>query len=122
MSVKMNYKDDMFFGNRRYNMQNNSDGTVSLEDVTQYQQVGDSFGAGDMNKMASEINGFTTKKTEFKDDGSVVETDAYGNVKTTTFSEDGSVLVTLHDTGGELIATKKIIFSEDGKTVEEVLL
>ena len=53
MALKTNYKDDILNVNenteRHYQMVNNSDGTVSLNDVTQYTQVGDTFGAKDIN-------------------------------------------------------------------------
>lgn len=49
MALKTNYKEDIFSGNRKYNMINNGDGTVSFEDVTEYSQVGDTFGAADIN-------------------------------------------------------------------------
>ena len=56
MSLKTNYKNDVFSGNRKYNLINNSDGTVSLEDVTEYQQVGDIFNADDINSTNAKVN------------------------------------------------------------------
>lgn len=56
MALKTNYKEDVFSGNRKYNMINNGDGTVSFEDVTDYSQVGDTFGAADINETNSAIN------------------------------------------------------------------
>lgn len=56
MALKTNYKDDVYSGNRKYNMINNSDGTVSFEDVTSYSKVGDTFGAGDINATNAAIN------------------------------------------------------------------
>lgn len=58
LALKANYKNDIFTGNRKYNLINNADETISLEDVTDYVEEGDSFGAGDMNatnKMASHM-------------------------------------------------------------------
>ena len=49
MALKTNYKDDVFSGRRKYRMINNADGTVSFEDVTEYSQVGYTFGAADIN-------------------------------------------------------------------------
>ena len=58
--LKTTYKDDLLDTSvnekRKYNMIQNADGTVSLEDVTVYSQVGDSFGAGDVNKANEKIN------------------------------------------------------------------
>lgn len=60
MALKTNYVDDILNTNkntkRRYNMIQNSDGTVSFEDVTDYKQVGDSFGSADVNSQNKEIN------------------------------------------------------------------
>ncbi len=49
MTLKTDYKDDGFAGNRKYRMITNADGTMSFEDVTPYDPVGDSFGAKDIN-------------------------------------------------------------------------
>ena len=58
MSLKTDYKDDILAtGNlRKYQMINNSDGTVSFQDVTVYEQTGDIFGAGDINKTNQAVN------------------------------------------------------------------
>ena len=55
MSLKTDYKDAMFQGNRKYQMIQNEDGTVSFEDVTEYTQEGDSFGAKDINDINTEV-------------------------------------------------------------------
>ena len=41
---------------RRYRMINNSDGTVSLEDVTVYDRMGSNFGAGQINATNQAVN------------------------------------------------------------------
>ena len=60
MALRTDYKDDILDtsvnGKRKYNLITNSDGTVSLEDVTEYSQVGDSFGGADINRTNEEIN------------------------------------------------------------------
>ena len=60
MALKTNYKDDILDisknEKRKYNMIPNSDGTVSFEDVTEYSQVGDSFGGADINRTNEEVN------------------------------------------------------------------
>lgn len=43
-------------GKRKYNLIQNTDGTVSLEDVTNYDQVGSSFGAGQINQTNKAVN------------------------------------------------------------------
>lgn len=61
MALKENYKDDILDTSqnvkRKYQMENNGDGTVSFTDVTEYTQQGDSFGSGDINPIAHAING-----------------------------------------------------------------
>lgn len=121
MSVKMNYKDDVFTGNRKYTQTNNSDGTISLNDVTAYEQIGDTFGAGDVNKLAAAVNGFEAKHTDFNADGSITETDASGNTKHTVFNDDGSITETLKDADENVIATKTTTFNADGSIDEEVV-
>lgn len=58
--LKTNYKDDVLDTSkntrRKYEMTTNSDGTISLEDVTEYTQVGDSFGSKDINETNGKIN------------------------------------------------------------------
>ena len=56
MALKTDYKDDGFAGNRKYRMITNADGTMSFEDVTPYDPVGDSFGAMDINTINKTIN------------------------------------------------------------------
>jgi len=57
MALKTNYKDDIFTGDyRKYRQINNSDGTISLSDVTQYSQTGDKFGASDINATNQAVN------------------------------------------------------------------
>ena len=41
---------------RRYNLINNSDGTVSLEDVTTYRVIGSEFGAEQVNQTNGTVN------------------------------------------------------------------
>ena len=58
--LPVNFKDDIVdatvSNKRRYNLINNSDGTVSLDDVTTYKQVGDEFGKEQVNAINSTIN------------------------------------------------------------------
>ena len=54
------FKDDIMQetmnGKRRYRMVNNTDGTVSFEDATDYEQVGNTFGAGQINATNEAVN------------------------------------------------------------------
>lgn len=59
MALKTDYKDDVLDTSvntvRKYNMIQNDDGTVSFEDVTEYLQTGDSFGAQEMNDLVGRV-------------------------------------------------------------------
>lgn len=58
--LPVNFQDDIvntsMNGKRRYNLIQNTDGTVSLEDVTTYDQVGSNFGAGQINATNKAVN------------------------------------------------------------------
>lgn len=59
-NLKVDYADDVLDTSqntrRKFNVINNPDGTISLEDVTEYLTKGDSFGAGDINETNGAIN------------------------------------------------------------------
>ena len=55
MSLKTDYKDAMY-ERRKFRMENNSDGTVSLSDATSYTQEGTPFGASDVNAITKSVN------------------------------------------------------------------
>lgn len=63
--MKTDWKDDVF-EQRKYKMTNNSDGTVSLEDATEYSQTGDAFGAKELNEIGEEVNALTNEVAEAK--------------------------------------------------------
>lgn len=50
----------MFAGPRKYKVTQNDDGTISLEDVTEYTQEGDILSAEDINSFGKAINQNTT--------------------------------------------------------------
>lgn len=54
--MKTTWKDDIFEGDRKYQMIKNDDDTVSFVDVTEYTQEGDAFGAKELNSIAAELN------------------------------------------------------------------
>nr|DAK69190.1 MAG TPA: hypothetical protein [Caudoviricetes sp.] len=56
MSLKTDYKDDIYSGKRRYRIIQNDDGTVSFDDVTDYTQDGDIYSAGDVNETNKAVN------------------------------------------------------------------
>ena len=58
--LKTDYQDYTFVGNKKFNLINNSDGTISLVDVTEYVVEGDEFGANDINATNQLINEMNT--------------------------------------------------------------
>lgn len=54
--LKMDYKDSMCDGARKYRITNNPDGTMGITDMTVYTQEGDRFGANDINDTNAAIN------------------------------------------------------------------
>ena len=62
---RTDYKDDVLNieanTRRKYNIINNEDGTVSLEDVTVYLQRGDDFSAAILNTIFAMLGGITIK-------------------------------------------------------------
>lgn len=67
------------------------------------------------NLMA--IQGFVGLKVQYGDDGSIVETNAFGEKLTTRKNEDGSYTQVFE---GEKTITKTTTFNEDG-TITEVI-
>ena len=55
-SLKTDYKDDVFTGKRKYTEINNGDGTISFNDVTEYTQTGDTYGATQINEINEVVN------------------------------------------------------------------
>lgn len=66
MSLKEDYKNDMYEGRRKYNLIKNTDDTVSLDDVTQYAQEGDTFTASDVNVTNHAVNQMDKDNATFK--------------------------------------------------------
>lgn len=65
MAVKNDYKNYAPpLSGRKFKIIDNGDGTVSIEDVTEYAQVGDIWGAGDANAFAAAINGFSGARVQ----------------------------------------------------------
>lgn len=61
--LKTDYNDAIYTGNKKYNLVNNDDGTISLEDKTVYYQKDDTtiFGATDINQITKSINDINEK-------------------------------------------------------------
>lgn len=76
-ALKTDYKDDIYSGNRKYAMTDNGDGTISFTDETQYSQVGDSFGATEINEIDTNINSINTSITNLNSELTVNGTKFY---------------------------------------------
>lgn len=87
-TLKTDYKNDLFTGMRKYNKIDNTDGTISLEDVTTYQQSGDIYASADINTTNQAINEFYnefgTKNTENANTFTALKT-----LKSATFTVSG---------------------------------
>ena len=55
-ALRTDYQDDVFSGSRKYTMVTNPDSTVSFVDETDYIQVGDTYGAAEINAQNAAIN------------------------------------------------------------------
>lgn len=62
MSLKTDYRDDIYEGSRRWRITPNEDGTSTISDATTYTQKGDKFGQNDINAITGAINGLTNDK------------------------------------------------------------
>lgn len=63
MALPTNYVDAVWDGNRKYQMIQNQDSTVSFTDETDYSVEGTFFGANDINRTNSQVNGLSAAKT-----------------------------------------------------------
>lgn len=68
--LPVNFQDDIIDttinDKRRYRLEENADGTTSLEDVTTYEQVGSYFGAEQINATNGAVNELIDKTTNFE--------------------------------------------------------
>jgi len=63
--LKTSWKDDIFT-QKKLELQQNADGTVTPVDKTVYTQTGDSFGAKELNEIGTEVNALTQEVAETK--------------------------------------------------------
>ena len=81
MTLKTNYKDYQFQEGetlRKYQQISNDDGTISLRDVTSYQQEGDRFSASDINSTNAKVNELSQNVSGLQTDVSGLQTDVSG--------------------------------------------
>ena len=83
-TLPTNFKDDILSssmgGKRRYNLIQNSDGTYSLEDVTDYTQTGSDFGAGQINATNQAVNESCDKADVIDDLDDIIANHANGMI------------------------------------------
>lgn len=107
-TLPVNYVDDALNsamdGKRRYKVINNADGTISLEDVTTYDQVGSNFGASQLNTIGKAIN-------ESADSGKII--DDIDAIRATTQEGYIAGALALKAVDNSLVAN--IYVGEDGK-------
>ncbi len=109
MALKTDYKDDVIANgglNRKYNMITNEDGTVSFEDVTEYEVVGDFLRGVDVNDITSSIGNLEELSTEDKSSlvGSIVEL----SNKDTPVTVQGGVLSSRGTGTATLVVSNKV--------------
>lgn len=61
-TLSTSYVDAVWTGNRKYQMTQNQDSTVSFSDETDYSVEGSFFGAGDINATNRQVNGISGSK------------------------------------------------------------
>jgi hypothetical protein len=54
--LKTDYKEDIFEGNRKYQIGTNTSGVSEIIEVTEFVQEGDQFGASDINATNAAVN------------------------------------------------------------------
>ena len=126
MALKENYKDDILDTSqnvkRKYQMENNGDGTVSFTDVTEYTQQGDSFGSGAINPIAHAINGLNNYN--FHPSGSIdlvalIADDSYyldnNNKYVLADSPTGQALITSEPSTYKALASDTDLYGIEGE-------
>lgn len=126
MALKENYKDDILDTSqnvkRKYQMENNGDGTVSFTDVTEYTQQGDSFGSGAINPIAHAINGLNNYN--FHPSGSIelvalIADDSYylnnDNKYVLADSPTGQALITSEPSTYKALASNTDLYGIEGE-------
>lgn len=111
-SLRTNYKDDILSGDRKYRMITNSDGTVSFQDVTDYTQEGDTFGALDINATNTAVNALQEANgdTDISGIGDGTNTGAINALNTQLTAIKSHVGMIIHSTTLDTEAKVKAIY------------
>lgn len=73
-----------------------------------------------IDKLEKSMYGYESKRTEFEEDGNILEIFSSGRMKTTTFNVDGSITERTYDPSNLLLWKKTTTFNSDGSISEEV--
>ena len=92
--LKTDYKDDVLVTGqqRKYNLIQNSDGTVSLVDVSSYAQYGDTLKAEDFNATNAAVNALNGKCEELENAMDEIDTELSGITTFQDFYQSGVVI------------------------------
>ena len=118
--LKTNYVDDVLDTTknqlRKYQQIQNDDGTVSFVDVTEYTQVGTSFGAKDMNDTNAAINDVNRKLGESINVQVLTKTITTGSVSTAFGGYNGYADISsdIKDIKDKIISIIPVSYGEQG--------
>lgn len=123
--LKTNYVDDVLDTTknqlRKYQQIQNDDGTVSFVDVTEYTQVGTSFGAKDINDTnaaINDVNGNLTYSTEETICGKWIDgSNIYRVVKQVTSNINTNIIAMSLPTASRVIDIKGTIETNENRTI-----
>lgn len=122
--LRTDFKDDIInteiSDKRRYEMIDNPDGTISLEDMTTYYQIGSMYGAEQINKTNETINALIDKTSKIDntpdEEKNVAYAEEAGNAETADLAESTKKLQTARKINGvEFDGTKDITIKDDTK-------
>lgn len=117
--LRTDYKDDILDTEinkrRKYQMITNEDGTVSFEDVTEYLQEGDSFGALDVNAITEAVNQTSIVAAEAKstaDSAVTAANTAKTNAATAQTKANNAYNLAASKSNALALQTKTVSFSQ----------
>lgn len=105
MALKTNYKDALWDGDRLYQVTDAGSGKSAIKDVTVYTQIGDSFGAKDINDTNTEVNKLSEDMVSLKKSVS-----------------DGKTLVAAAITAKKVVTAATASFAEMAENIKKIVL
>lgn len=123
MALKTDYVNDKFEGSRRWTIVENDDGSVSLEDITEYAVNGDIFNADDINATNTQINTNTStiakNKTELTTQIATTKEELQKNIDTNHTANTQLIQVTLTASGWSSAAPYTQTVAVSGMTAND---